>query len=232
MRAVSKAELARLAGVSKAAVTKAAGTFLAQAVSVGKIDVDHEVVKAWLLKKQGKATPVATKRTSSKPKPKAAKKTSSKPKPKAKIAKKSTPPKEPPSPEELLPIELPDDKTVKAYGEMKLKDLVAKFGTGAQFKEWTVAKKNLENIRTLQLKNEEKEGELISRELVRIHLFGALESTNLRLLTDAPKTITARLFSHVKAGGTQEGALEIVRKIISTQIKNVKATAQRVLEDA
>ena len=228
MRVVSKAELARLAGVSKAAVTKAAASFLKPALVGKRIDVDHPAAAAWLQKKLNPPT--------SKP-PKKPKKAPSKPKSKKTPAAKKTPtkpkaPTESEEPPELPPVELQDDATVKSYGEMKLKDLVAKFGTGAQFKEWTLAKKNLESIRALQVKNEEKEGALISRDLVKTHLFGAIENTNLRLLTDTPKTLSKRIASHVKAGGTLEEAEEIIRKVLSTQLKGVKALAQRALEDA
>ena len=223
MRAISKARLAELAGVSRAAVTKAAANGLKAAVSGKQIDVDHPDVIAWLQKKQNPKTakaPAATKKTPKKP------------------AAKKTPPKKPTAPkdtaeeeEEPPTVFLPDDELVKDYGNMKFKDLVSQFGTGARFKDWTAAVKNLESIRALQVKNEEKEGSLISRDLVRLHVFGAIENTYIRLLGDTPKTLSKRISSHVKSGGTLEDAEGIIRKVLSTQLKNVKSTAQRTLED-
>ena len=226
MRAISKAKLAELAGVSRAAVTKAAANGLKAAVSGKQIDVDHPDVIAWLLKKQSSKTTKVL--TVAKPK---AKKAPKKPATKKATPKKKTLPKEPEEPTELPPVELPDDELVRDYGNMKFKDLVAQFGTGARFKDWTTAVKNLEAIRGLQIKNEEKEGFLISRDLVRLHVFGAIENTYARLLTDTPKTLSKRLASHVKAGRSLEEGEEIIRKVLSTQLKNVKATAQRALED-
>ena len=225
MRAISKAKLAELAGVSRAAVTKAAANGLKAAVVDGKIDLGHSVAAAWLQSKQNPKTPEAPK------KPVAAKKPKAKKTPKKPAAKKVPPPTGIEEPPELPPVELPDDELVKDYGNMKFKDLVAQFGTGARFKDWTAAVKNLESIRALQIKNEEKEGSLISRDLVRLHVFGAIENTHARLLTDTPKTLSKRLASHVKAGRSLEEGEAIIRKVLSTQLKNVKATAQRALED-
>jgi len=48
---ISKAALSRLSGVSRSAITKAANTFLSDAVVNGKINVEHEIVAQWLASK-------------------------------------------------------------------------------------------------------------------------------------------------------------------------------------
>src|SRR5690606_8499244 len=70
-----------------------------------------------------------------------------------------------------------------------LAPLTERFGLESAFKDWLDALKKIEEIREKRLKNEALEGNLIERELVKTHVFGAIESGNRRLLSDTPKTI-------------------------------------------
>ena len=215
-RLIKKTEFAEQAGVSRAAVTKACAGALRAAV-VGKlIDIDHPDAVAYIRSKQVKKTSTPTKKPR---KPRAA-----------------APSKKPISVAAAEPPQPPDggshfseDADLRTVLHLTLSELVKRHGTAAQFETWVKAKKTISETRIKDLAIAKAEGELILRELVKTHIFGAMEASNLRLLTDAPKTLSRRLFSMAKAGGTIEEGEELARKLIGDQLKNVTATAKRIL---
>lgn len=81
----------------------------------------------------------------------------------------------------------------------------------------------------LELANAQTRGALIARELVRTHVFGALEATNKRLLGDAAKAIASKVFNATRAKGTLEDAVRLVREEISKQLRTTKDRVTRVL---
>lgn len=212
-RLIKKTEFAEQAGVSRAAVTKACAGALAAAV-VGKlIDVDHPDAIAYIKSKQSKKTPTPAKkpRTKAKPKPKNV----------------TTP--EPPE-GELSHFSEDDD--LRAVLDLTLRELVQRHGTAAQFETWVKAKKTISETHIKDLKIAETEGLLIPRETVKTHIFGAMEASNLRLLTDTPKTLSRRLFAMAKSGASIEEAEALVLKLLADQLKGVSATVKRVLRNA
>ena len=116
------------------------------------------------------------------------------------------------------------------YMNWTLRDLVMKFGTDDNFKRWADGAKVVVDIQLKDLKAAEMRGELITRDDVKTHIFGAFENSNLRLLSDAPKTISQRLKALFKSGGTIEEGEELVREINGSMLKGIKATAVRVLK--
>lgn len=110
--------------------------------------------------------------------------------------------------------------------------LAARFSTQTELSDWLDRLKRVEEIREKRLKNEETEGTLIPRELVKTHVFGAIEMVNRRLLTDSPKTIARRLYALAKSGAPIEEAEEVVREIISSQLRPMKDKTVRVLRNA
>jgi hypothetical protein len=81
----------------------------------------------------------------------------------------------------------------------------------------------------LELANAQTRGALISRELVKTHVFGAIEAANKRLLGDAAKTIASKVVNSTRAKGTLEEALRIVREEIGKQLRTSKDRVTRVL---
>jgi len=129
--------------------------------------------------------------------------------------------------------ELPDfdpNQDIREYMEWPLSRIVATFGTGERFLEWLRATKILVEIHAKNLQTLNVEEKTISRDLVRLHIFGAMNDSNQRLLIDAPKTIARRISAHAKSDGTIEDAEKMVRDIISKQLRNATSTAQRLLE--
>ena len=206
-RLLSKSDFATEAGVSRAAVTKAAKGLLLAATVAGEIDVDHPDAIAYLKKKQAAKTKTPTKK---KPKAKAATTV---------VATADT-------------SHYSKDAPLVKVLDLTLRELVDQFGTGKQFKEWIDARKTIEEIRFRQLKTAKEEGILIPRALVKTHIFGAIEASNVRLLSDTPKTLSERIYALAKAGGSKKEAEKIIKEIIGSQLKNVKVTATRVLKNA
>lgn len=209
---VSRAELARLAGVSAAAVTKACKGQLAAACEGKRIDLEHEVVRRYLDGKGVRSevgAPALDAPTPATPEASSA-----------------------PANRYATSIEHLDQSDIDGMEDLTLRDLTDRFGTVTAFKDWLDARKKLSDIREKDLKNAEAEGTLIQRSLVEHHVFGAIENANRQLLGDAPKTITRRLYAMAGSGAPLEEAERVVRDIVSSQLRPVKATAARVLRNA
>lgn len=228
-RLVTRSELARIAGVSPAAITKACKASLSEGCVGKRVDLDHPVVVKYLRKKGVAPTSDTVSAPAVRSKP-----TKRRPRSAKKPAGTKRPPKKKGSARAASPTDVPDvtDDDIEAYAHMSLDELVERFGTATAFKDWLDSRKTIEDIRQKTLKNNEIDGRLISRDLVRAHVFGAIESGNRRLLGDSPKTIARRLYALAKNGTPVEEAEAIVREIISSQLAPVKAQAARALRNA
>lgn len=219
-RLISRAELSRLAGVSDAMISKVCKGRLASACDGRRVDLDHPAVAEYL-QSRGRgvpAPPLGAQRATSAP-------TEQRP---------SRPGKRPAAPvDEAEPGAEGEgsDADLDALAEL-LRPLVERFGTKTRFRDWLVALKTIEEIRAKRLDNEEHEGLLIERELVQVHIFGALDAANRRLLQDFPKTIARELYAQARAGTILEEAEKTVRDLIAGQLRQVKAQASRALAGA
>jgi hypothetical protein len=248
MRPISRAEMARTAGVSKQAISKACKKELAPACQGDRVDLDHPAVAVYL-KRQGKEVPpVRAPRAAARPpgaptSPRKGRASAPPPAPRAPTPKAKGPPGRPRKPTR----DTPDDER-EEVGHLRpregvhegsnedlrdltdcLMPLVERFGTDLRFSDWLSSLKDIELIREKRLKNGETEGGLISRELVKQHVLGAVESANKRLLGDAAKTIAAKVANIIRSGGGLEEAQRAVREEISKQLKPVKDKAARNL---
>ncbi|MGB5812120.1 MAG: hypothetical protein WBG86_16410 [Polyangiales bacterium] len=84
--------------------------------------------------------------------------------------------------------------------------------------------------RRIHLQNEHAAGQLIRRDFVSQHIFGALEQLSLRLLRDAPKTIASQLMALHHAGVPVEEAEQKVREIFSDLLQETKRKARQALK--
>lgn len=112
-----------------------------------------------------------------------------------------------------------------------LAPLIERFGTSRNFRDWLQASKEIAAIKAQHLKNEDAEGRVISKDIVRTHVLGAIESANRRLLTDTPKTIARRLYAAHASGQPVEEAESIARDLLSSQLRGVKDTAVKLLRE-
>ena len=224
-RLLTRADVARLKGVSRAAITKQCNRgCLAPACADDRVDIDHPAAKKYLGDKWPKPITARPKTTKAQPAPK---------RPATPTTGRPTPPKQsdPNSGGDLIPEpDGPDD--IESVKHLTLEELVHRHGTVRPFADWLAALKKIEDIREKRLSNEETEGRLIERELVKTHVFGAIDGMSKRLLTDAPKTVARKLFAAAKAGGSIEEAETSVREVVASLLRPVKATAARVLKNA
>lgn len=223
-RLISRAELARLAKVSGAAVTKACRKQLVDAVVGDRIHVDAPSVVAYLRGKGAKPPADLAKTEKAKP-PKASAPTPTKPV-KAVPERKSKPTA--PRPKAAPPDETDD---LAKYADMTLRQLVQQFGTDRLFKDWLDARIKIETAREKRLANDEADGRLISKDGVRAHIFAVIDACFRRLLQDAPRTLAAKLLSRAKAGGTLEELETAIRGEISSQLNAMKESVVRSLRD-
>jgi len=244
MRLISRADMARFAAVSKAAITKAcAGKLLGPACQGDRVDADHSLVAAYLKKRGKKVPPPSEVRPGKRGAVSAQAPT---PPPKSDIEWDEEP-TAPPKRGRGRPRNPPDDPT-KDVGHMRpppgvvegsnedlkgltdlLDPLVQRFGTDQRFSDWLSSLKDIELIREKRLKNGETEGGLISRELVTLHVLGAVDAAFKRLLGDAAKTIAAKVTDIVRSGGGLEESQRAVREQVTRQLKPVKDKVARNL---
>jgi hypothetical protein len=213
-RLVSRGELARLAGVTPAAITKAAKKHFPDACVGVRVDLDAQTVVDWLAGKGVAPTPPPILDTTS---------------PFAPTVRRPANAEHHAPEHRESPIEEVTWDDIERYAHKSLDWLVAKFGTATVFTDWLDARKRISDIREKDLKNDAMSGRLIQRELVQTHVFSAIEEANRRLLRDASTTITRRLYAAASSGTDLEEAEKMVREIISTQLRPVRDTAARVL---
>ncbi len=250
MRRISRSQLAELAGVSRPAVTKQCDGKLKAACSGDGVDVDHPLVVAFL-KRHGKQPMAGAKKPGATVPPPAKPAAAGSDRaptraPKLKVsaaAAPTNPPKRgrgrprnptedrPPNVGHMNPSAGVDEGSNEDLQELSdaIYPLIDRFGTDFQFSSWLGSLKDIELIREKRLKNGETEGGLISRELVKNFVFGALEAANKRLLGDASKAIVSKVMSIARSGGSAEEAQRIVRDEISKQLKPIKDKAARNL---
>jgi hypothetical protein len=201
-RLVSKAELARLAGVSRAAISKASGKQLAPALVGDRVDLDHVATKRYLAGRDE----AQTDRDESDAGPTRA-------------------------PTALPQDSGESAEDVESFLDLTLRQITDRFPTETQFKDYLDARKKIADIREKELKNEETEGLLIPREGVKQHVFSALNEANIRLVRDVPKSIANRAIAAVKSGSSVEEVERMVRDSIASVLKTLKKRSTDVLRD-
>jgi hypothetical protein len=232
-RLISRAELARRAGVSKPAITKRCAKDFVPAMLGDKIDLDHPVVQSFL-KDRGVSTPAPARApTRSR---KAASPAPAEPTDSLVDAQDGLP-----APTGFRP-DLPPDDPRRAFSPGSPEDLeylgslleplVAYFGTDEGCKNWMIALREKENIRAKRLDNEETEGLSIPREFVVVHILSLLEETNKRLLGDMPKTLVRRLFSLANTGATATDGEREAREAVSSHLDAVRQKIAKSIRDA
>lgn len=215
MQLITKADLARRAGVSTAAVSKLTkkGARLGPAVHNGKVDVSDPIVQGWMLEREDRAERKASQ-----------------------IEEWDdvvTPPgfndHAPTAPEvhhEPIPSYL------EKYADMTLRQIVNHYGTFGQFEDMLKALKTIEDIQEKRIKNAERKGELIDRQFVKTHVLGLIKGMTSRLLGETVESISRKVPDIVKAGGDHNDVRPIVLDLMSSEIKAAVSKATRRLEDA
>ena len=217
---LTHAAFANVAGVSKQAVSKSTKEgLLKKAVVNDRIDMMHPNAVAYLKRpRKGSHRP--------KPDPKSVTQKLTD----ASTNGDPTSPTNGGSAAELLVTDTGLD--ISRYADMTLRELVDRFGSVRALKDWLEALKKIEDIREKRLNNEEVQRALISRELVKTHVFGFLEAGNRRLLGDTPKTIARRLYALARSDQPIEEGEKLVREIIGSQLNPQKERVSKLLREA
>lgn len=128
----------------------------------------------------------------------------------------------------------PDDGSPQIMVDVQgltLREIGDRFGGQDEFSGWLKAIKLTEEIREKRLKNDETDGSMIDRELVEAKVFGLIDETFRRLLTDATVTATRRAYANAKAGVDIAKAETETRDAISTTLGDVKKRVARNIRD-
>lgn len=227
---VSKAELARRAGVSEAAINKACKVILKSAVDGKRLNINHPDVVQYLKRHDAPPPVIATASTPAPaivpppPPPNIPGIASEQAKRKhdpAKAKKKAS------APADDQIYEIPDD--ILKFAEMSLRELVQRFGTDIRFCDWLKATQTIEAINEKRLKNAATKGELVSRHLVKIGIIDPVDQALNQLLSDGVKTIARRVTAMHDAGRPLDDVEKFVSDQISSFIRPMKAKVKRTL---
>lgn len=206
---ISRAEMARKLGISRAAITKAcrAGGRLEPACDGASINVLHEVAQRWLVERSGSldASDGATPRRET-PRRAAPELVELPP---ARASRRR--PSPPPPPIDLPPIEIDEDEPERRQSIKDLEEqlgtrqwtnlaelaepltvLTESYGDAREFEQWIRARKALEEARKAQMLRERLEGRLIARTTV-VRMFDHIDTAFRLLLSDAPRALATRI---------------------------------------
>jgi hypothetical protein len=224
---ITKNQFAKLAGVHRTAVSKAMTEGKLKAAAVDdRIWVDHPDAVAYLKKDRKTRQSAAKKAVRRKPDKKA---------PKVSDSDKNTdgdPTSGGNGAPEPGPLVTDAGLDISRYADLTLRELEGRFGSVRALKDWLEALKKIEDIREKRLNNEEVQRALISRELVKTHIFGFLDAGNRRLLGDTPKTIARRLYALARSDAPIEEGEKLVREIIGSQLNPQKERVSKLLREA
>jgi hypothetical protein len=221
---ISRSELARWAGVTRAATSKACklGGPLYDATDAGGVDPAHPLVRQWLsshgvdeLPAPKPTTPGPTPRKRAPRKPKAARD----PTPAPDIPE---PPRDTPTP--VMPYELKD------LENMTVRDVVMRFGSVDGFKRFVDSLKSIAEYKHRELRVRQQRGDLVEREKVVGLVFPLIEVAFARLVSDVPDSVSKIVVARCEAGGPETTAdvVQLIRDANSRVLKNMKQSAERL----
>ncbi len=246
-RLTTKAEFSRIAGVSKAAISKALTNALRSALVVDKIDVNHPAAVAYLAKRgvdpTGRTSPTPVKKRGPKPKKKVAPPPVSKPRPLPRQPQSAGPAVREArknidapglSPRDEIPLTLP------GLFETQFGDLVDKFWHHTELKGWLDQVKLAREVEKTELANQKAKGVLIDLGLVEVGIMDPVNASWKKMMRDGAKNITDNVILQVLSanaandgkGVTAEDSQEIedfVRDSIGSYVIMAKDSCKKAL---
>lgn len=191
---ISRAEMARKLGVSRAAVTQACrdGGRLRDACDGSAVNVLHEAARRWLFEREGARLELPP------------------------IAVDDDPP-EPPRPAATLRAELGTRQIVDLADLAEpLTTLTEAYGDARELEGWVRSRKALEEARKAEMLRERIEGRLIARTTV-VRMVDHVDAAFRLLLSDAPRAIATRIAPQDVARVSA-----MVRDIVSQHLKTCR----------
>ena len=215
---VSQAEYAAMAGISRPTVSKLCKNSFKPALSGSRINLEHPVVIAHLDQAKARMEAGEEKLPANNGYTSGNRQTK---KEKA-LSDLSTP--------NGQPHEIPEDLT--PFIDFTLGEIIQKFGADSAFLDWLRSVKIIEEIEEKRLKNAEKRGELIARDLVKKGIIDVVNETHLRMLSDGSKSIANDVVSMALAGADPQQVEIAVSERLTKFIKPGKARMARALKNA
>ena len=201
---ISKRELAELAAVCPAVITKKFPESH-PAVLRRKVELDHPDVQLYLEQREARI-----KRKAAVPKS-----------PQGTEKGKSTAP--------AMPNEVPRQELPEELAAMTLGEIVEKFGHVSAFKSHVGALKELEAYRAKQLGYEKDRGQLVDKESEGNLIFEILENLFRRLVEDIPQTLTQRVIS-IARKGDDDAEMVIQREYQSANSRALKVAKMELID--
>lgn len=115
-----------------------------------------------------------------------------------------------------------DDNDIRVALDMPLRDILSYFGDLDSFKTWIKQNREIELVHLKRLETAEKEGRLVSRELVEKVVISSVNVMHKRLLSEGAKTIVHRLWAMCQAGKDLVEGEEYFRGQITKYIAMLK----------
>jgi hypothetical protein len=132
-------------------------------------------------------------------------------------------------PEAAAPV-LDESGFAEEILDLTVKQVAERWGTNREYVAWLEAYVKQQRGCGDWLKNQQTRGSLIERELVHRQVFTHIASLQHRILTDATRTIVARIYPMAKAGDSPEHAEREVRELLSKQLKSLRSMVLRALK--
>lgn len=129
------------------------------------------------------------------------------------------------------PARPPSAKDLEALGEFTPDEFIERYGSLRGFVDHVDARKKIAETERIELQNAETAGRLIPRDLVKTHVFGAIDAVTRRLLSDTSKTIVRRAQAMFASGATVEEVQRVAVEIISATLTPMKTGAARALRE-
>lgn len=220
-RFISKAQLARWAGVARSTAKRACDGPLYDATTESGVDVEHPLVIEWLDSHGCHEIPEEVEQPKT-PKPKKPKKRS------------ATPPKASPPPKK--PATRPEPHDLEHLEDLTVREVVMRYGSVDGFKRFVDSLKSISEFKYKELRAKQQRGDLIEREKVAGLVFPMIDVAFARLVTDVPDSVAKLVIARVESGGADTSAdvQKIIRDANSRVLKNVKQSAMNLelLRDA
>ena len=99
-------------------------------------------------------------------------------------------------------------------------------------RDWLQALESLESLRGKRMALDVAMGKLVTRDMVKRHVFSVLDTCNRNLLTDAAQTLANRLTAMGRAGEPVEEAQRVVCDCLSSHLTVAYEGASRALRAA
>jgi len=126
-------------------------------------------------------------------------------------------------------FEIPAD--LAKFADHTIREILERFGTEDRFNSFLSAVQKIEGINEKRLKNAEKEGKLVNREMVKTAVIDRIDAVFVRMLTDGAKTIAARAHSITQAGEDVNAVRLMVEDQLGSFIRPAKTKMHKALKN-